>query len=68
MDALLELEGVSRTFVGEGVETEALVDINLAIGAGEFVCVTGASGSGKTTLMNIIGCLDRPSDGEYRLA
>ena len=68
MDALLELEGVSRTFVGEGVETEALVDIDLAIGAGEFVCVTGASGSGKTTLMNIIGCLDRPSDGEYRLA
>lgn len=69
MDApLLQLEGVSRTFVGEGVETDALVDINLTIGAGEFVCVTGASGSGKTTLMNIMGCLDRPSDGEYRVA
>ena len=69
MDApLLQLEGVSRTFVGEGVETDALVDINLTIRAGDFVCVTGASGSGKTTLMNIIGCLDRPSGGEYRLA
>ena len=68
MDApLLQLEGVSRTFVGEGVETQALEDINLTLGAGEFVCVTGASGSGKTTLMNIMGCLDRPSDGEYRL-
>ena len=65
---LLQLEGISRTYVGDDVETKALTDIDLTIDAGELVCVTGASGSGKTTLMNIIGCLDRPSDGEYRLA
>ena len=66
--ALLELEGVWRVFSGEGVATEALADANLKIGAGEFVCITGASGSGKTTLLNILGCLDRPTAGTYRIA
>ena len=66
--ALLELEGVSRVFSGDGVATEALVDADLRIGAGEFVCITGASGSGKTTLLNILGCLDRPTAGTYRVA
>ena len=65
---LLQLEGVSRTFVAEGVETRALIDVDLDIRAGEFVCVTGASGSGKTTLMNLLGCLDRPTSGRYRIA
>ena len=66
--ALLELEGVSRVFSGDGVATEALMDADLRIGAGEFVCITGASGSGKTTLLNILGCLDRPTSGTYRVA
>ncbi|MCY4056805.1 MAG: ATP-binding cassette domain-containing protein [Gammaproteobacteria bacterium] len=66
--ALLELEGVSRVFSGDGVATEALADVDLKIGAGEFVCITGASGSGKTTLLNILGCLDRPTAGTYRIA
>ena len=66
--ALLQLEGISRTFSGGGVATEALVDVSLQIRAGEFVCVTGPSGSGKTTLLNILGCLDRPTKGTYRVA
>ena len=65
---LLQFEGVSRTFVADGVETKALVDVDLDIRAGEFVCVTGPSGSGKTTLMNLFGCLDRPTSGTYRIA
>ena len=66
--SLLQFEGVSRTFVADGVETKALVDVDLDIRAGEFVCVTGPSGSGKTTLMNLFGCLDRPTSGTYRIA
>lgn len=67
-EPLLQLKAVSRTFVGDGGATEALADVDLVIRAGEFLCVTGPSGSGKTTLLNIIGCLDRPSSGEYRFA
>ena len=65
---LLRLDGVSRTFAGDGVSTRALADVCLEVHAGEFVCVTGASGSGKTTLLNILGCLDRPTTGTYRIA
>lgn len=58
-------------YPGEGGEdggVVALDDVSLGIGRGEFVCVTGPSGCGKTTLLNVMGCLDRPSAGEYRLA
>jgi putative ABC transport system ATP-binding protein len=66
--ALIELEDVDKDYVTGPEIVHALVGVNVAIGAGEFVAVVGASGSGKSTLMNILGCLDRPSRGRYRLA
>jgi len=66
---LIEMRGLRRTFVSAGaVETNALDGIDLEIYEGEFVAIRGASGSGKSTLLNILGCLDRPTSGTYRLA
>jgi len=66
---LIELHDICRTFVtGGGVEVRALKNVSLNIYAGEFVSIMGQSGSGKSTLMNILGCLDRPTSGEYRFA
>ena len=67
MSPLIELRGVDRIFEDEdGVRTQVLADVTLAVEAGELVCITGPSGAGKSTLLNILGCLDRPSAGEYR--
>ena len=65
---MIELQCVDRAFAGKhGAQVAALQDISIQIAQGEFVCITGPSGSGKTTLMNIIGCLDKPSTGTYRV-
>lgn len=66
-DALLELHGVSRAYRSAAGEVVVLKDVSLRIEAGEFIAIIGPSGSGKSTLMNILGCLDRPSEGSYRV-
>jgi macrolide transport system ATP-binding/permease protein len=62
---LIELRGLGKTFLSGGQPVEVLREVSLAIHEGEFVALMGQSGSGKTTLMNILGCLDRPTAGQY---
>jgi putative ABC transport system ATP-binding protein len=63
---LLELAGVTKVYGKGSASMQALRGINLAIAEGDFVAIMGASGSGKSTAMNIIGCLDTPTSGNYR--
>ena len=65
--ALITLDGVSKTFYTDEVETHALSDIHLEIKAGDYVAIAGPSGCGKSTLLAILGLLDSPSDGTYLL-
>ncbi len=64
---MIELKGITKVYRTGSQSLEALRGVNLRIGRGEFVSVMGPSGSGKSTLMNIVGCLDTPSAGEYVL-
>ncbi len=68
MTSMISLNDITKTYHLESIEVPVLKRINLSIEEGEYVAIMGASGSGKSTLMNIIGCLDRPSSGEYFLA
>ena len=66
--ALVELKGIERHYGEGGGLVRALAGVDLAINRGEFIAIMGPSGSGKSTVMNIIGCLDRPSSGNFRFA
>jgi putative ABC transport system ATP-binding protein len=64
---MIEMENITKIYHLGEVEVPVLKGINLDIATGDYVSIMGASGSGKSTLMNIIGCLDRPTDGAYYL-
>jgi putative ABC transport system ATP-binding protein len=64
---VIELEAVSKIYRSGSIEVRALDRVDLSIAEGEFVAIMGASGSGKTTMMNVLGCMDLPTSGVYRL-
>jgi ABC-type lipoprotein export system ATPase subunit len=64
---LIEVREVAKTYHLGEIDVPVLKNVSLSVTRGEMIALMGASGSGKTTLMNILGCLDRPSSGEYRL-
>ena len=65
--AVAELQGISKIYGSGDLEVKALDQLNLTVREGDYLAVMGASGSGKSTAMNILGCLDRPTSGSYRL-
>ena len=64
---MIELRGITKRYLMGGSTVEVLSSVDLDIKKGEFVSIMGPSGSGKSTLMNLIGCLDRPTEGTYSL-
>jgi putative ABC transport system ATP-binding protein len=65
---MIELVGVGKTYRSGSLEVPALRSVDVRIGGGEYVAITGPSGSGKSTMMHLLGCLDVPTAGTYRLA
>ena len=66
-DPVAQLEGVDKVYGSGQMAVKALDGVDLTVNRGDYLAVMGASGSGKSTAMNILGCLDRPSSGSYRL-
>lgn len=64
---MIKTDSISKVFRTEEVETHALINVSLEVKQGEFVAIMGPSGCGKSTLLNILGLLDRPTDGQYLL-
>jgi putative ABC transport system ATP-binding protein len=67
MNAVIQLDNIQKTYRSGEVDVRAVRGVDLTVQPGEFVSIMGASGSGKSTLMNMLGCLDRPTGGTYRL-
>lgn len=64
---VIDIQGITKTYVNGKLSVPVLYGIDLVVNKGEFVSIMGPSGSGKSTFMNILGCLDRPTTGSYRL-
>lgn len=67
MKKMINIKNLNKVYKNGSVEVHALKNVNLEINYGEFIAIMGHSGSGKSTFMNILGCLDRPTDGQYKL-
>src|SRR4051794_11199136 len=64
-EPLIDVRNLTRTYHVGDIDIHAMNDVSVSIARGEFVAIVGASGSGKSTLMAVLGCLDRPTSGQY---
>lgn len=67
MSEIIRIDNLRKIYQNGDIQVEALKRLNLTVNKGEYIAIMGTSGSGKSTLMNILGCLDRPTDGNYYL-